>query len=916
MGSPAMETDRLVGQFESLGDSCEFGLVQRVAGAEPLGLLRFAGFSGALDHRLEELVAALDRGFEGLGDTDTVQVTVAGEPGHQEYLLREATYGLQYHTFLSPTDVDVATLRKNESIRLRFLRRKLLADLASAEKIFIWKSNLPVEETRVRRLLAALRRHGPATLLWVCAADVASGRVGDVEKLSDNLLRGVIDRFASYETMTDIHHAAWFEICAAAVRIAGSATAPDDTNRTITVTSLRDLVRRALIDPSVGRIRGVNILAPAGAYARAKPILQDTAALDPWRRDAFNNLYADQQQHFDDILKVVLESALVTSQGAVITQDGYLLNESCWEALASGLVPYGLTEAGDKTFRLAVSFTRSVRDPALLLKRPWWRNYRHWLIDAASLLAFASTRFDVTKIQLVIGKEDDPALKAAMGELLAMLAPGARILEQPDNEVWRFSDLHYVAPIHLPPAFILPEALSALHSRALAGIGAGLAGKPADQQPKRRLYLWHGVAERPRLDNEAAVIRVCGEFGFEVVTPELQTMAERIAMFRDAEAVVGVKSAQLANIVFCQPSALVITLSPGDWVDPFHAELAGSGGLRFAEIFGPVVEARRTAPPSDFRVDPDQLGRALAALLPGGVQHGVPQVASATAAAYASPQSPPGPPPGSAPPSESRASSTVAFEAFLPVVSYPDHQGAIYIEVLKRLHDALRPRTYLEIGTQNGDALAVAECRSIAVDPWMILTDETLRSRPGLTLFAMTSDAFFANHAPAKLLGGAVELAFLHGPRLQFELILRDFMNVERCATTQSIILIHDVVPPDIYMASRDRLDDFRRARSSHPMWWTGDVWKVVGVLQKYRTDLIVDVLDSSPSGLAIVQRLDPASTTLSKYYHQIVQEIAAWPSEELAFAAYRSNLRLRSTAELPAILAQRATPGTGDSGA
>jgi len=31
----------LVQRFESLGDNCEFGMVQRYAGAEPLSLFRF-----------------------------------------------------------------------------------------------------------------------------------------------------------------------------------------------------------------------------------------------------------------------------------------------------------------------------------------------------------------------------------------------------------------------------------------------------------------------------------------------------------------------------------------------------------------------------------------------------------------------------------------------------------------------------------------------------------------------------------------------------------------------------------------------------------------------------------------------------------------------------------------------------------
>lgn len=53
----------ILGQFESLGDNCEFGLVQRIGGIEPLGLLRFAGFHIPVEYRLNRLLDALERGF-------------------------------------------------------------------------------------------------------------------------------------------------------------------------------------------------------------------------------------------------------------------------------------------------------------------------------------------------------------------------------------------------------------------------------------------------------------------------------------------------------------------------------------------------------------------------------------------------------------------------------------------------------------------------------------------------------------------------------------------------------------------------------------------------------------------------------------------------------------------------------------
>ena len=40
-----------------------------------------------------------------------------------------------------------------------------------------------------------------------------------------------------------------------------------------------------------------------------------------------------------------------------------------------------------------------------------------------------------------------------------------------------------------------------------------------------------------------------------------------------------------------------------------------------------------------------------------------------------------------------------------------------YLDFLARLHAAVRPGAYLEIGVRHGDSLALAECPALGVDP-------------------------------------------------------------------------------------------------------------------------------------------------------------------------------------------------------
>ncbi len=208
---PPVPPDMLL-RFESLGENCEFGLVQRRAGFEPLGLLRFSFIE------LVHLVIGLRRGFEGLGDPGTIEVEVDGPD--EEYIVRDTTYGMTYHTWQYQSQLPIETVRHQQAMRLGFLKRKLMEDVAAAEKIFVVKRITPLMPEEVLPLYAVLNDLGANWLLWVVLADQAHP-AGTAEVLLPGLIRGYVDRFAPNENASDFSYSAWQSMCEAAWRMAG-----------------------------------------------------------------------------------------------------------------------------------------------------------------------------------------------------------------------------------------------------------------------------------------------------------------------------------------------------------------------------------------------------------------------------------------------------------------------------------------------------------------------------------------------------------------------------------------------------------------------------------------------------------------------------------------------------------------------
>lgn len=60
--------------------------------------------------------------------------------------------------------------------------------------------------------------------------------------------------------------------------------------------------------------------------------------------------------------------------------------------------------------------------------------------------------------------------------------------------------------------------------------------------------------------NEQELTRVASEYGFEIVSPEVYSVAEQFALFASAECIIGASGAALSNIVCCKPGCKVLVL--------------------------------------------------------------------------------------------------------------------------------------------------------------------------------------------------------------------------------------------------------------------------------------------------------------------------------------------------------------------
>lgn len=357
-------------------------------------------------------------------------------------------------------------------------------------------------------------------------------------------------------------------------------------------------------DPEATGATVLRELAPATCYVLPRPIFLDTDHASVRARGLLGAYFSNRYAKAGGITLIEAANAFVVGQGAVVTRQRLLITESVTEFLGLGLLPDGcvLTDAG-----LAVASREGgrLRGRCLLVKRPWYNNYGHWLVDLLPILGIvrdAGLAID----RIIFGDPHVPALKSLMQTAAERIFPGTPYSFIGDAEPTRVERLYYVSPVHLPPLGKHPAAVAQLHDYGIGRMGEG----PASE----RVFVSRRSALRT-IRNEDEVGHVLAAHDFTTVFPEELAFADQVATFHAAKVVVGIKGAALTNAVFCRPGAAVLVLSPSDFPDPFFWDLVAPRGIDYGELFGRTIGDDGHPSHVDFTVDPDKLDVALAAVI-------------------------------------------------------------------------------------------------------------------------------------------------------------------------------------------------------------------------------------------------------------------------------------------------------------
>lgn len=588
--------NEIMSRFLSLGDNCEFDLIQRSATSEPIDLMRFATFFLPGPKRLERLIEALDVEFEGLGDPGSLQCELRGLPPNREFIIRDSKLGLFYHTNRHEGSIDVEILHAQQVEIIQSQKENLISYLKSSKIVLVWKANDGSDEADIRRLVAGLRKFGPNLLLWVQLAD-AEHPPGLVEYAGRGLLKGYVTRFAPYSNASDIAFEPWHLVCRNAVEAADFLRRCGEWSLPVPEAPK---IMPPLVPPPMTDIALEDVTAELGWEERRSDVVAGVQVVKGSTdfREMKTGDWFLKNPGCTDIRYGLLHDVAFDSALALLVKDGRIIRDSRY------LVPH--EEYARAALRVSgMRFVSSRLISVIGMNRPF-RNYMHWMTQILPALFLSVSRLGKDRCNLVL-----PSLSSWQEETLAIL--GLKDLPRTTIDLshhYHFGRVFYHEFLNGRASFALsPKMLEVLDALA-AKVPAGPSDGP------HNIYIARSdTANRP-VTNEAEIQEIATRLGYVCVAPGSMSVHDQVRLFRGARIVAGPHGAGLTNLAFCQPGTKVLELVQSTYMNPCMARIAQARGLSYrAELVRVQGDSQDNVHRQAWTVNPRRFQTLLEGLL-------------------------------------------------------------------------------------------------------------------------------------------------------------------------------------------------------------------------------------------------------------------------------------------------------------
>lgn len=222
-------------------------------------------------------------------------------------------------------------------------------------------------------------------------------------------------------------------------------------------------------------------------------------------------------------------------------------------------------------------------------------NYAHWMTEVLPRLNLFCSIKKYAEVPLVV----DDGLHTNLFDSLKIIAGDMReVIMLPKGACLHVEDL-YVTSVtgyvpferrnrklegHLHGVFS-PKALQALRDRLLQ--------RKSDRSSTARKVVVRRNSKVRNIVNAKKIEEVLIRHEFSVIEPELLPLTEQIAIFANADVVIGATGAAMANLIFCKPTCKIIIMI-SDYRDMpywYWPNLASSVGNQIRYVFGRCVDS-------------------------------------------------------------------------------------------------------------------------------------------------------------------------------------------------------------------------------------------------------------------------------------------------------------------------------------